>query len=283
MNPIFIILAVGIAVVVAGYMLGLFSGQSPFSFPSPGATTSPKATPLRPLMSTSRVPTPSPSETPVSERPEVVYLSSVITKGYSSSPPRITLRTKLKEGESVDITGWRIKTNRDEFVVPQAVRFYSALLPDTLEDIVLEENHFAQIDFAQSSLGKNLRLNVCTGYLNHTYRFEPALPKDCPTLPRTSYQHLAGWCQDFIEKVGTCGLADINIVNRWTGDEGETCRLFVRDNVGPNRCFREEASKPTFLRNEWRVWAGPLTFFDPDHDLVRLYNTKGQLIDEYRY
>lgn len=215
------------------------------------------------------------------EQPEAVFISAV-SQGFGSSPGFIKLETRLKGGERANVSGWRIKTNGNEFIIPKAINLYNIFLAEALADIVLEPGHSVTIHFDISPIGKNFRLNQCTGYFNDQYKFEPALPNNCPVLQSSSYQHLAGWCQDYIRTIGSCELYDVNKVNSWGGDEGTACRQFVTENISMNRCFMDYSNKPDFLSKEWRVWAGT-KFIDPLHDWIRLYNPDGRLIDEYIY
>ena len=157
------------------------------------------------------------------------------------------------------------------------------LLPNRESDTILERGNYIYIYFDNSPVHENFRLNMCTGYLNNTAEFKPLLPKDCPIPLRSSYVHLSGDCQNYIRSLRRCELPDPDVTNSFMGEDGNKCRAFINENINIGSCERLYGGEPDFLDNEWRLWINRGTIFDSSHDRVRLYNTKGILIDEYIY
>ena len=211
-----------------------------------------------------------------------VSISSAYASSYSGSPSEIRLYSNLSGSEKIDITGWRIKTNHGEIIIPRAVNIYepSGFAPE--QDIVLSANNYVSIYSNTSPISRNLRLNKCTGYLEDIYDFNPQLPQDCPSVSRSEASYLSGQCQTYIFSLWGCKLPEVSFYNSLPGtNEGNACRAFL-DTINPSTCFQKHRSDIDFLSNEWRVWANQ-SILDLQHDQVQLFDSKGFLVDEYKY
>ena len=219
---------------------------------------------------------------PPSERSGAVYVSSV-RRASTNRPDSIRLGTRLKEGETVNITGWKIVTNDGSIYLPKAVSFYRIGGTNTETDLILERGNYVEVSFSKSPMEKNFRLNMCTGYLNDRYEFDRSIPENCPLLERDEYKHLSGECQNYIRSLGRCELSDPNVTNSFRGEEGNECRLFINDRINVTECYESSQDDPRFFSDEWRVWLGQWDIIDSLHDYIRLFNQEGLLIDEYSY
>ncbi len=219
---------------------------------------------------------------PPSERSGAVYVSSV-RRASASRPDSIRLKTRLKEGETVNITGWQIVTNDGSVYLPQAVGFYKIGGTNVETDLVLERGNYVEVSFVKSPIKKNFRLNMCTGYLDDRYEFYRSIPENCPILERDEYKHLSGECQNYIRSLGRCELSDPNVTNPFRGEKGNECRLFINDRVNVTECYESSQDDPRFFSDEWRVWLDWQSIVDSLHDYIRLFNRDGLLIDEYSY
>ena len=134
-------------------------------------------------------------------------------------------------------------------------------------------------------MNRNLRLNKCIGYLGEIYNFQPIyLPSNCPTFSSSEIKQLSGQCQSYIWSLGYCKTPDASFYNTLPGsDAGNACREFL-NNIGYGGCFRSHRGDADFLSNSWIVWLGQQDInLDSQHDYLRLYDTKGNLISEYNY
>lgn len=211
-----------------------------------------------------------------------ITISSAYTSSYSSYPSEIKLYSSLSKDEKINITGWRIKSNRGEIIIPKAVNVYepSGFSPE--EDIVLSANNYVNIYGNNSPISRNLRLNKCTGYLQNTYNFNPALPQNCPSISNSEISYLSGQCQTYISSLWGCKLPDVSFYNLLPGtNEGNTCRAFLNA-INSAFCFQKHRSDSDFLSNEWRIWVNQ-NILDSQHDKVLLYDKQGLLVDQYIY
>ncbi len=242
------------------------TNYSPYSAPSGGTTISSPS---------------KPEATPLNQR---VYISSANVSGYPLKYSHITLYSRLKEGEIINITGWKIKSNKSEATISQAVEIYDLSGYSVNGDIILKPNNYADLYSLTSPINKNLRLNKCSGYLTQTYDFQPLyLSQSCPYISSSEIKNLSGQCQSYIQSLGSCRTPDLNFSNSLPGtDEGNACRVFLQ-NIGYTSCVSSHRNDADFLSNNWIVWLYGQITLDPQHDYLRLYDTNGNLISEYSY
>ncbi|MEK7143924.1 MAG: hypothetical protein AAB820_01145 [Patescibacteria group bacterium] len=214
-----------------------------------------------------------------------IRIGSVSVSSWKNYPSVIRLYSSLSGSEKINITGWKLKSNRGEISIKQAVEIYSPRGLNNEGDIVLSSAGFVNIYDGKSPISRNLRLNKCAGYLQNFYDFKPSLPQNCPAIPRSSYIHLSGECQTYIMSLGGCKLPSTSFVNSLPGSEqGNACRMYL-NTVGYGTCFKKHRYDNDFLSNEWRVWIGEniAGVFDQKHDWIRFFDEESFLVDEYIY
>ena len=213
------------------------------------------------------------------------YIGSAGFFGYPKEYSRITLYSRLKEGEAVDITGWKIKSNKNEIIIPQAVEIYNPDGSAQASDIILKPGNYVELYSLTSPVNRNLRLNKCVGYLEEIYNFQPIyLSRNCPAFSGSEIRQFSGQCQSYLLSLSACKTPDVNFYNNLPGtDEGNACRAFLQT-IGYGNCFRGHRQDADFLSNNWIVWLETQTLnLDSRHDYLRLYDRKGNLVSEYNY
>jgi len=205
---------------------------------------------------------------------------------YTYNPSEFKIYSNLSDDEKVNVTGWRIKTNHGEIIIPQAINVYesSGLIPP--QDIVLSANNYVNIYLSVNPINKNFRLNKCIGYLQNTYVFIPTLPQDCPSPSRSDISYLSGECQSYILSLWGCMVPDEDSDSFYVSVGGSSreeveCRAFL-DTINQNGCFQKHRWDDDFLSNEWRLWVRQ-HILDSQHDRVQLFDKQGLLVDEYIY
>jgi len=199
------------------------------------------------------------------------------------------LSSSLPPGANINVTNWRIKGNRGDIIIPRAVDFYDYTGFSPEVDIVLSGSSVVNFYSNVSPIGKNLRVNKCTGFLNLTANFNPRLPTNCPALfNRGQIVHLSGYCQSYLLSLGACELPNTSFYNSLPGsNEGNACRHFL-NTIAPKACWDQHRGDPDFLSNSWLVWTSQNAWtnqnpFDPLHDDVKLFDASGRLVDRYTY
>ncbi len=213
---------------------------------------------------------------------EKVQVSSVSTYSWGNYPKSISLYSYLQEGELINISSWKIKSNRSEISIPKAIGIYR---PDGGEetDIILSGSNYINIYNAKSPVNKNFRLNKCTGYLENFYDFNPFLPMNCPYINRSEISYLYGECQSYIMSLSNCKMPETNFYNSLPGsDRGNDCRAYL-NTINFGNCYSKYRNDKDFLSSEWRIWIEGDWFIDSLHDRIRIFDKDGLLADEYIY
>ncbi|PIR07413.1 hypothetical protein COY65_01220 [Candidatus Jorgensenbacteria bacterium CG_4_10_14_0_8_um_filter_39_13] len=209
-----------------------------------------------------------------------VKISSVSASSYSGN--QIFLRANYNNKNPFLVTGLRIKTNRGEIIIPQAVSDYSPSGLSLPVDIYLNPNGSINIYGSYSPIGQNLRLNKCLGYLNNIYKFSPTLPNNCPSIVennKSKIYSLSGYCQKYIFSLGRCQIPRADEINFLSTDYN--CGEFLKD-INHRSCYNDHRFEKDFFSDKWWLWTATLPL-DPYHDQVRLFDKKGLLINEYIY
>lgn len=186
----------------------------------------------------------------------------------------------LAASDTVDITGWEIKTNRGGQYIPQAVNLYDPSGLAAPGDIILGQNQYVNI---YSSSGPfNLRLNECIGYIGNSNKFTPALPANCPYINQSAISQMGftGACENYIYSLGSCEVPDLNSFQIPTNDYA--CRTYIENNFNYKACFTAHENDADFLSDEWMVFMGSSPL-DQYHDTVELLDKNGLLVDLYSY
>ncbi|MDO8557195.1 MAG: hypothetical protein Q7R98_01910 [Candidatus Jorgensenbacteria bacterium] len=206
--------------------------------------------------------------------------------GYAD-PSEFTLSSNYQNPETIDITGWRLASNKSMYaaIIPQGVANYSPTGPLYDGDIIIDSGTTVNVSSGISPIGKSFRLNGCTGYLNEMYKFSSSLPSNCPTsYDRSEITTFNGNCQSFILSQYGCHTPTPDEINRAAGYQDTACRAYL-DRFSFNSCYRTHSTESNFFSHEWRVWLNlqtPLQF-DSQHDRILLLDIKGLLVDQYVY
>ncbi len=205
---------------------------------------------------------------------------------YDYSPAHVfTLSAESGNTETIFITNWKIKGNRRaEAYIPKGI---SDMSPTSLGGaqgpIGLAPGEYAVFYTNTSAIGRNFRLNKCTGFLNNFHSFVPSLPNNCPALfERSEVVTFSGSCQSFLFSLSSCADVKPNDRNRFTGENDNGCRA-IMDRFNFGYCYNRFRSQPDFFSREWKVWLNERPNFDREHDRILLYDSAGLLVDEYVY
>ncbi|MEK7635528.1 MAG: hypothetical protein AAB405_00345 [Patescibacteria group bacterium] len=213
-----------------------------------------------------------------------VRISSASAYSTVNYPSKISLNYYLNGGEAINITRWKIRSNKGEIEIPKAVDNYDLSILAVPKDIILQNYGYIDIYSNKSAINQNIRLNKCAGYLENFYDFVPSLTQNCPLIyeSRAEIAGLAGYCQSYIYSLGSCKLPDTAIYNSFPGtDEGNACRAYL-NTISYGTCLKKHSKDDDFFKNEWWLWVDKI-ILDQIHDRLRLFDEKELLVDEYIY
>ena len=214
-----------------------------------------------------------------------VRLSSVSrgTVSGNKAVTQIALRADSSLKEEINITGWKMKGNKGDWVVvPQAINDLNPLRFWNEGDIIVNSGHYVYLYRASSPMVRSFRLNKCTGYFNEFYKFAPSLPNNCPGIDRDETISFTGKCQNIIASLGRCRVPTSNQLNDYSVLGESACRAYL-DEINYRGCYNRYHSDVDFLSKEWRIWLNKSIGFDPLHDRILLFDKNGLLVDEKIY
>jgi len=211
-----------------------------------------------------------------------VKISSVHSP-TSSRPSLITLGTYLKEGERINITGWKIRGDKGSFTIGKGIEKYSPYSnPPPDEDIFIERGDRIYLSSAQNPLGRgrNFRPNKCLGYFAHYRDFPISISKNCPKPKEEEISHLSPCCQLFIKKLGRCELP--NYSNNYKISTDRECVSYLNENLNYGGCFRKYHKAEDFLEKKWHIYMNR-NFVGKELDTLYLRDQNGILVDKHTY
>jgi len=205
---------------------------------------------------------------------------SSIRKETSNNVSLINLRIRPKQGETINISGWTVKTRKGTVSIPQAMEYYK--ISYNPKNIIINGNATVYLIGSSSPLGSNksFRLNKCFGYLAETRNFYPRISKSCPKLKIEQISFLTPYCQDFIIKQSGCRMPNYSAEFKVSTDS--TCVSYILDYFTYNGCSKTYFKDENYLKNYWYIYLGK-NIIEPLHDTIYIYDEYGLLVDEYTY
>ncbi len=208
-----------------------------------------------------------------------IKIGSVYITTYGTS--QISLIASYNLRSPIDITGWRIKSNKGDLLIPQAVADFNSYGFGNITDIGLNSGGRLDIYNSASPISRNLEINECMGYLNNTYKFTP--PLQCSYVgmyDRSEISSFSGNCQNYIMSLGNCRIPTAEKLNSFSNEP--VCQSFLqRFNYGG--CYNLNRNSSNFFTDKWVVWMPGIWSFDQSHDRVLLLDKNSLLVDEYTY
>jgi hypothetical protein len=210
-----------------------------------------------------------------------VKIGNVSAASTYNSVAQFSLNANYSGSAAIDVTGWHLRSNRGDIVIPKAIMDYLPGGFGTPGEIALGPGNVLNVYSSISPVGQNFRMNACIGYLNNTYSFTPALPQNCaPVYDRSEIVTFSGVCQNYILSLWGCSVPSANQINSFSGDS--SCQAIL-NRFNYNTCYNRNRFQSGFFSNEWRAWLGSPINFDPSHDRLLLLDRNGLLVDQYVY
>ncbi len=209
-----------------------------------------------------------------------VKISSVSPKSYGAP---VYSAVSLFVEANVNLTGWKIKSKSDAFIIPQAYQYYSGT-GSSLADVKVKKGERVIIYSHTGTVIPGLALNKCMGYLTKNTNFVPAIYVSCPQESVKNIADYSSQCQDYMRSLGTCAVVSANPPIR---PDDFQCFDYLKK-LNYQGCLELHRTDADFYSGEWRIWLGDSfgnskLIFDARHDKVGLYNPAGMLVDEYVY
>ncbi len=132
-----------------------------------------------------------------------------------------------------------------------------------------------------SPLGKNFKINKCSGYLAQGKNISPSMSFSCPRISDLNLpRNLNNGCIDYIDSLNSCVSPTINADTGINND----CAEFVSQHASYAGCVADHKNDSDFNQPEWRIFLGKnAEMWGNRHENIQLFDQSGKLITETSY
>jgi hypothetical protein len=214
---------------------------------------------------------------------EIRQLST--TSSLDGSKEYIRLSASRKIDTPIDITGWKIVSDRtnNQVTIPSGTNLYRPNSQYVRSNILLDKNATVYINTGESPVSTSFKVNICSGYHEQFNYFNPRISLRCPypdadivgvpdTIPNEA-------CLEYIDRMPRCKIQTTEIEQVL----GNDCNTYIYQKVNYPTCVDNHSTDDNFYKNEWRI------FLERRHPLWRksketlnLYDNVGKLVDTYK-
>lgn len=221
----------------------------------------------------------------ISVSPSFGNVTLSFRRATNTQPFLATLTPRLGTNETLSVSEWSLRGNTGNFALGYGTDRVRAIDSSFAQPIVVSRGDRVFVSGAASPFGSggNFRPNACFGWLAQYYSFPLPVPSSCPDRPSVQeISYLAPACQDFILKEVSFSRCQISSYSQSPISTDSACVSYINSNLNYESCVARHSGDSNFLRNEWQVFANR-SFGHPTHDVIRLVDENGLLVDEYVY
>lgn len=215
---------------------------------------------------------------------------------YDPDPSKqyISLLAYLDQGEKVDVTGWKLISERSGNWVKIGT---ASTLPypkdqsKNYSDVILTSGDVLNVVKGFSPINTSFRTNECTGFFGQDRQFYPSLDRYCPLpssekLPQFSTDlDRDDECRNFIDQIPSCTdpTGYINF-SKLPDTIVPACVTYMRTQMNYNVCVLNHITDSNFAGHKWYVYLnvlGPL--WRNSREKIDLYDNQGLLVSSISY
>lgn len=208
----------------------------------------------------------------------------------AASPAQEYVQIQASSGNTapINVTGWVLQSavSRLFASVPLAAPVFIGGAANSVRPVLLAPGATAILTTGLSPIGVSFQESECTGYLSQLQQFYPNLGESCPApsdaLPQTAenLRTYGASCFDYIASMQSCFFAGNTLPASLT----PACRSFIANNLSYNGCVATYQAQPDFAQPSWRLYLGQSReFWNNAHDIIRLLDTQGRIVDVLTY
>lgn len=187
----------------------------------------------------------------------------------------------------ISIAGWSLQSPLTgvRAYIPRGTNVFVLGDLNRQENISLNPDARAIVSSRASPIGTSFRENLCTGYLMSSQTFVPSLSRSCPppsdALPLTpeNLRTYGDACYDALQELPACTFP-LSLPSNLSAN----CSFFLKNTLSYNGCVQRYRKGSDFSLNTWRIYlnaGGEL--WRNSHDVIRLLDAKGQVVDTITY
>lgn len=186
----------------------------------------------------------------------------------------------------VSLAGWSLQSAYTgvRHTLPQAAPTFTQGAVNSVQPVSLEPGGSAVVSSGVSPVGVSFRENACTGYLAQFQQFAPPLQSQCasatgalPDTPQTRATY-GDSCFEFLTSLPSCTFPQT-----LPASLQPSCVQALRDALSYNSCMRGNRASPNFFGSNWRLYLAAPAPLWREHDVVRLLDPAGRIVDVLSY
>jgi len=209
---------------------------------------------------------------------------------------------------SVTISGWTLENafgNRplqttgnqavavvpEQVIIPLGTNFLNPSGNFTQSPIVLNPGDTAIVTTGGPyvaypfKISTSFRENICSGYLNYSYPFDPQMPDNCPTARQESgIDSITDVCYNYVRNLPNCYNPQLQDTNNLKNNFQQNCVDYIDNHFSYPACVANHESDSDFNQPTWQIFLGlnHELWHEPD-DSIKLLDQSGKLVDEIDY
>jgi len=206
------------------------------------------------------------------------------------NPSLITIYSKIKGKEEINISGWQIEGKWGKIEIPQGIEDFNPLAGShPVKDILIKQGDIIYISSEVNPLGPknwNFRPNACMGYLTYNKNFPIAISRNCPSIDQNKLPlYLEKCCKEYISTLGRCQSPKYEGMKSYGVFEDPNCWNYIDSTFNYGGCYANHYLEPGFSLNQWHIYLDRIyrEIMDRKIDTIYLWDQNGLLVDEYSY
>ncbi|MBI2609739.1 hypothetical protein HYW53_01010 [Candidatus Giovannonibacteria bacterium] len=211
-----------------------------------------------------------------------VELSAARAQSENPDEEYIEIYSTYGTGQKILLSNWSIENSRGErYKIGAAAALPYAGQVNPESPILLEPGGRIFVVTGKSPLGANFRTNICTGYFNQYYNFEPRLSDQCPRPEdEFSARNFEYACINYLQSLPSCRQA----LEETYVEAPLTCRNWVNSEVNYSNCVTSHKNDKDFYKNEWHVYLGrPSEIWKNWKETITLRDGTGKIVSTISY
>lgn len=216
-----------------------------------------------------------------------VHLEESMAQDPNPNAQYLTITVSSSNAGPVELSGWSLQSAVSglRITIPGAVeRFYSGVV-NQVGATMVSPGGKAYIISGISPVGVSFQENMCSGYLSTLQSFTPDMDSGCPdpseTMSETAdnLREYGADCLDYVRGLGTCEFPSVVPPSL-----SPACRIYVLNAFSYNGCVNTYRNRAGFETNVWHIYLGSHTTpWNPKHDIIRLLDDQGRIVDSITY
>ncbi len=182
----------------------------------------------------------------------------------------------------VSLSGWSVQSaySGARYPIPPAAPLFAQGVVNAVKPVSLDPGGSAIVSSGVPPTGVSFRENSCAGYLAQFQEFTPPIQARCPSasamIPDTpeNRQSLGDSCFDFIGSLPSCTFPQ-----QAPAGVSPACASAVADALSYNSCVNRHQLDGNFYGSTWRLYLGSAQPLWREHDIIRLLDERGEVVD----